>query len=281
MSELPRRLVDDIDDDEAARDGRLLLRAARRDMPASTRFDATMARLAATHGIGAARATSLLPRAFSRLRWWAVGPFLAGAVLVGARSSVVGTPSSVAAPETLATSVREERTLATVATERQAEPAPPARTAVSVDMLPDAPAIATPAIPASPDESLHARAATSVAGTKGRRGKAVDVAPSIPSALPSKTADGPDALEAELALVRHARSLVAAKDASGALALLSGYEAKFANGVLTPEVEMIRIQCLEALGRRDEACARATTFLTKYPDTPQTVRVEALLRRLQ
>ena len=64
-----------------------------------------------------------------------------------------------------------------------------------------------------------------------------------------------------------------------ALALAEEHAARFAEGTLAPEREVIAISALVALGRRDEARSRADRFHTAYPGSAYLRRIEVLLAR--
>jgi TolA-binding protein len=55
---------------------------------------------------------------------------------------------------------------------------------------------------------------------------------------------------------------------SGALDLLDQHVARFPNGMLTPEREVLAIEALRKLGRRADADQRLQRFRAQYPDSP-------------
>lgn len=80
-----------------------------------------------------------------------------------------------------------------------------------------------------------------------------------------------DTIEAELALMKVARS---AKDHELALTTLARHRREFATGVFAAEREVLRVEHLCALGRRDEAERVAAAFIERYPQNPLRSRVD-------
>jgi hypothetical protein len=80
----------------------------------------------------------------------------------------------------------------------------------------------------------------------------------------------------ELELLRAAEDAIRSDPAS-ALRLADEHAARFPRGMLTQESEVIAIEALVRLGRKDEAQARAQMLLREFPGTAHRVRVEALL----
>lgn len=93
---------------------------------------------------------------------------------------------------------------------------------------------------------------------------------------------GPDHVKAALpedsedALLHraHAASL---SDPRKALALTAEHVRRFPNGMLAQEREVLAIEALARLGRRDDARARATAFSASYPGSPYQSRVDDAL----
>jgi hypothetical protein len=59
--------------------------------------------------------------------------------------------------------------------------------------------------------------------------------------------------------------------------LLDAYARQFAEPVLTPEATVLRIDCLVALGRNDEARAIAGRLLAERPDIAYAQRLRSLV----
>lgn len=72
----------------------------------------------------------------------------------------------------------------------------------------------------------------------------------------------------------HAASL---SDPRKALALTAEHARRFPNGMLVQEREVLAIEALARLGRRDDARARATAFSASYPGSPYQSRVDDAL----
>jgi hypothetical protein len=70
-----------------------------------------------------------------------------------------------------------------------------------------------------------------------------------------------------------------AGSAERALDLCNEHARKFPNGGFAQEREVIAIESLVKLGRRDEAEARARRFASRYPGSAQQRRVDAILAR--
>lgn len=77
----------------------------------------------------------------------------------------------------------------------------------------------------------------------------------------------------EVALLWRARERMR-RDPAAALALLDVHADRFADGQLTPEREVLAVEALRLLGRKDEADAHVRTFRERYPGSIH-------LRRLQ
>jgi hypothetical protein len=88
-----------------------------------------------------------------------------------------------------------------------------------------------------------------------------------------------DRLREEAHVLDGARALLAAGDASGALARLGDYDRRFAGGSLREEALLLRIESLARVDR-STAAALARRFLTAYPASVHAGRVEAVLREL-
>lgn len=94
-------------------------------------------------------------------------------------------------------------------------------------------------------------------------------APLVPPAPPPPhaSAPAPGSLPPERDLLVHARSLLAAGDAAGALASLEDHASRFPKPQLGEEREALAIQALVALGRYDDARARARRFHEGSPNS--------------
>lgn len=161
-----------------------------------------------------------------------------------------------AAPEPLGTAVPAAPAIAPAAPEPLETP-PPALAAPPPTASPSSP-IPSP----SPQLSQPSpRDSTAIAPA---------TAPAVPSAAP--TADP----ETEVHLLQRAREALTS-DAATALTLTQLHAARFPSGALGQEREVVAIQALVQLGRRDEARARAARFLSAFPGSAHRPRLEALL----
>lgn len=94
-----------------------------------------------------------------------------------------------------------------------------------------------------------------------------------PSAKPTASVD---VLAEETKLLDAARAKVDS-DPAGALVVLDEHRAKFPAGKLSAEREYLSIKALVKLGRKDEAKARADSFLKRWPESPLAGVVTALV----
>ncbi len=97
------------------------------------------------------------------------------------------------------------------------------------------------------------------------------------TAVKSQGADSSGAAD-EYSLLREARRVVSTNPAR-AVALTSEHARRFPGGMLTQEREAIAVEALASLGHAGQAQARARRFLSAYPGSPYTTRVEAAVRR--
>jgi hypothetical protein len=116
------------------------------------------------------------------------------------------------------------------------------------------------------------------------------VAPDAPSVVPAPiepatqpdqapTAVSPaqhDRAAAEIALLAQIKAVIDRAPAR-ALRLAEQGQRRFGHGYLHHEREGLAIVALQALGRRDEAQARASAYLARYPHSPMSDRVRALI----
>lgn len=155
----------------------------------------------------------------------------------------------------------------------------------------------TPAeAPTAPRSELAVQEATGAASPSAEEPKALTadegaVAPVISvSALPAApTAKAPralatgkpaalddNALREELAQIREIRALIDRAPAA-ALALAESGQRRFSNGHLVEEREGLSVIALARLGRRDDARAKATAYVSRYPKSTLVDRINAEL----
>jgi hypothetical protein len=82
-------------------------------------------------------------------------------------------------------------------------------------------------------------------------------------------------LTEELGALDRARVALAGGDARRALDELEAYDRRFTNGRLQLEAEVLRIDALAKVGRKDAARSRAEAFLRRHPNSVLTARVRA------
>ncbi|OJY16914.1 MAG: hypothetical protein BGO98_12080 [Myxococcales bacterium 68-20] len=100
--------------------------------------------------------------------------------------------------------------------------------------------------------------------------------PAVPSALSSvKAARGAGTLDVEVALLAETSAAIRAGRPSRALTLADQHAREFPRGVLGPEFDAQRVVALAALGRREEACALASRFLSSHPNSPLALQVRS------
>ena len=130
-------------------------------------------------------------------------------------------------------------------------PAPPK--SVAVMDLPSVPAVTAPPVKShAPPSTDPVRAAT---------------APSAASSAPG--------LQDELRAVDAARAAFVEHHPALALERVESYRRRFPSGHFMDEADALEIQSLAALGRNDEARARADRFLATRPDSPYAQRVRS------
>jgi hypothetical protein len=83
--------------------------------------------------------------------------------------------------------------------------------------------------------------------------------------------------ESEIALLQAAQGALRDSPAS-ALGLADRHASHFPTGALAQEREVIAIEALLALDRRDKASERAARFARDFPNSAHLPRIEALLR---
>jgi len=106
------------------------------------------------------------------------------------------------------------------------------------------------------------------------------VAESTPPGPTAPSGAAPAALdttgESEVALLQSAQDALAANPLV-ALSLANHHAARFPRGTLAQEREVIAVEALLRLGRRDEARARAYRFYRAFPRSAHRARIEELL----
>jgi hypothetical protein len=96
-------------------------------------------------------------------------------------------------------------------------------------------------------------------------------APSVPAAA---------TLAAERALLDAAHAALGRGEPSAALETLTQHSERFSHGTYREEREALTIQCLEKLGRHDEARTRALRFRARYPKSLFLPTIEGAIENL-
>jgi hypothetical protein len=142
---------------------------------------------------------------------------------------------------------------------------PPAERIVYVDrVVPQVPTVTAPPVVAP---------APSVVPT-------VDTSPTSRASARAPAPSATSSLAAERALLDDARGALSTGDAAKALALADEHGRRFARAQLGEEREAIAIQALVALGRNDDARARAARFKAVAPNSLFMPTIEAALQAI-
>lgn len=96
------------------------------------------------------------------------------------------------------------------------------------------------------------------------------------ASAPPSASQGGDSLEREVAMLQEANRKLAA-DPAGALTVLDAHKAKFPNGMLSAEREVLAVDALKRLGRTAEAKRRGDAFLAGSPSSLYADRVRKLI----
>jgi hypothetical protein len=111
----------------------------------------------------------------------------------------------------------------------------------------------------------------------------IEVPPPPPAVGPAPAAAEPSAeragssLAAEVMALDSARQALGAGDAPRTLDLLNGYEARFREPRMLPEVLYLRLEAFTLKGERANAEAVARRILLVYPTSPHAARARAVL----
>ena len=99
-----------------------------------------------------------------------------------------------------------------------------------------------------------------------------------PTPTPSATASPTPPSPSEVTLLQRAQDTLSTNPAL-ALADCDDLAKRFPHGLLDQEREVLAIDALVRLGRRDDANARASRFAATYPTSPDRRRIDAILAR--
>jgi hypothetical protein len=84
-------------------------------------------------------------------------------------------------------------------------------------------------------------------------------------------------LATELALVKQVRSALRGREGAMALTLLDRYDTGAYGSALSVEATLLRVEALQAVGRRAEASALARRFIAENPDSPLAERAQSFI----
>jgi hypothetical protein len=109
-------------------------------------------------------------------------------------------------------------------------------------------------------------------------------APSVDAPSPAPSASAPSVpaaatLAAERALLDAAHAALGRGEPSAAIEALTQHSERFSRGTYREEREALTIQCLEKLGRHDEARTRALRFRSRYPKSLFLPTIEGALEK--
>ncbi|MBX3196687.1 MAG: hypothetical protein KF894_00920 [Labilithrix sp.] len=191
-------------------------------------------------------------RLLSTWPWWGIGVALvvtSGAVLWSVEDPSAP-PAVVSAP------------VAPLASSAADTAAP----VLTVDQLPNAAEPPNVADGPKPTEATKAAASASLRPA-GR-----------PATAPESTAAAADSLRDEIEAIERASSALSQRRCALARSHLSAYDARFPNGRLRREADVVGIEIAGRSGQRDRARTAARSFVAQFPDTPYALRLAPWLR---
>ncbi|HTV23931.1 MAG TPA: hypothetical protein VMG12_34810 [Polyangiaceae bacterium] len=198
---------------------------------------------------------------------WVFGGIVGGVAIAITAYVLGGVPSGPGAPD--AASVPTEPVAAASAPTSMPEPAQtaePEQVAPAQTAEPAPPAAPTSSLPPS-DTGPGSAPASSGPGSRTTHPPAGRAR--ARAQMPDPAADG----LAEIALLEQAQGVLKSHPAE-ALAYTRRHQARFPNGALAQEREVIAIEALERLGRNDDARARAAEFERRYRGSVHQPRLQ-------
>lgn len=193
-------------------------------------------------------------------------------VIVGlglmARMFLSGSTTAVSGDPPGAASVAPPSGVPVQVTELAPEATP--KTTVSVADLPEA--TEARALPHAPPNDVPPPSAVV------RPRPAVPTSRPGPSAIATKPLAADEAEESEASFLHRTRAALAS-DPARALRMTEEHVSRYPHGVLVQERDVIAIDALVRLGRRDEARSRASAFQTRYPKSAHASRIAAILEK--
>jgi hypothetical protein len=154
-------------------------------------------------------------------------------------------------------------TTVTVAPLEPSAPVPVPETSVAVADL--------PSIPDTPQSPTQAPARSTPP-----RARVAQVAPPPGAATERGPSEASEMAESEASFLRRTRAALVA-DPAQALRMTEEHASRYPRGVLLQERDVIAIDALVRLGRRDEARARATAFHARYPSSAHASHLAAIV----
>ncbi|MCW5831591.1 MAG: hypothetical protein KIS78_03955 [Labilithrix sp.] len=137
---------------------------------------------------------------------------------------------------------------------------------LTVDQLPNV------AEPPSVADGVKLAEATSAAGSTSRRPALRPVLAPGPSAVASES------LRDEIEAIERVSHALSQRRCGLARAHLSAYDARFPNGKLRREADVVGIEIAGRSGQTDRARSAARSFVARFPDTPYALRLAPWLR---
>jgi hypothetical protein len=146
--------------------------------------------------------------------------------------------------------------------------APSSESTVSVSDLPNAPIAAAGRVAPPAPKANEARGAA----TEARANRANDTPEESADTSPAR-----ETSESEASFLRRAQTTLNG-DPATALQMLEQHPARFPQGILMQERDVMAIDALARLGRMDEARARARAFAVRYPRSAHESRIASILK---
>lgn len=128
-----------------------------------------------------------------------------------------------------------------------------------------------PRAPAAAPVPIQSASSAGITASARPSSKTAPVRPA-PGLASSGGAAASDALLEEAESLERARARLGA-DPAGALTVLADHQRRFPRGQLGAEREVLTIDALSRLGRREEARARAQAFLARNPSSPYAAKI--------
>jgi len=194
--------------------------------------------------------------------WWALGVALVATS--GAVFQALEVPAPPAPP-----SARVSTPIGTPAALVGSASADTAAPVLTVDQLPNA------AVPAPLAHGAKLAEATKGSPPRSRGGSRPD-RPAVPAA--DAPVQASDSLRDEIEAIERASRALSRRRCVLAAEHLAAYRAKFPNGKLRREADVVAIEIAGRSGREEQARTAARRFVAQFPDTPYALRLAPWLR---